>query len=383
MERKNFALYFKMLAVLCGVVHVHAGYENCSSDFSSQCQCGEEMFLNKRQYVVNCTNTGFRDALLLQRLPPRTQVLIFNGNVIKDLPWNVFGTLNNFEQLRVVDMSNNCIQEIRGKSYHRVANVERLILNHNQISISSGEPNHHHPRVFSNFENLVELHLTDAFADNSPEDLASDLHDIFFNSDLSQLRKLHLEQNEITQFQDPRVFCDLPNLQDLHLGQNSLQGIHFELSCLTQLRFLDLERNKIRSLSDEDMATLDWFPEHNRSLTIDISDNPLTCDCHRFYSWLQNTKVEVRNKNKLHCRNDDAYCSSRSALMAPVLHSEDVDSDSGLIIFLTVSLLISLSLLVYTNKVPIQRNTRIFFEAITKKVHYTNIGKQEEQEMDV
>lgn len=74
------------------------------------------------------------------------QVLIFNGNIIKELPWNVFGTLNNFEQLRVVDMSNNCIQEIRGKSYHRVANVERLILNHNQISISSGEPNHHHPR---------------------------------------------------------------------------------------------------------------------------------------------------------------------------------------------------------------------------------------------
>lgn len=74
-------------------------------------------------------------------------------------------------------------------------------------------------------------------------------------------------------------------------GQNSLQGIHFELSCLPHLRFLDLERNKIRSLNDEDMATLDWFPEHNRSLTIDISDNPLMCDCRRFYSWLQNTKV--------------------------------------------------------------------------------------------
>lgn len=64
-------------------------------------------------------------------------------------------------------------------------------------------------------------------------------------------------------------------------------------------------------------------------------------------------------------------------------HSGDKDSHSGLIAFLTVSLFISLSLLVYTNRVPIQRNTRIFFEAVTKKVHYTNIGKQEEQEMDV
>lgn len=64
-----------MIAVLCGVVvHMCAGYENCSSDFSSQCQCGEEMFLNKRQYVVNCTNTGLKNALLLQHLPPATQV---------------------------------------------------------------------------------------------------------------------------------------------------------------------------------------------------------------------------------------------------------------------------------------------------------------------
>lgn len=74
-------------------------------------------------------------------------------------------------------------------------------------------------RVFSNFDNLEELHLTDAFANNSPEDLASDLHDIFVNSDLTQLRKLHLEQNEISQFQDPRVFCDLPSLEELYLGE--------------------------------------------------------------------------------------------------------------------------------------------------------------------
>lgn len=69
--------------------------------------------------------------------------------------------------------------------------------------------------------------------------------------------------------------------------------------------------------------------------------------------------------------------------MAAVPISENKDSHSGLIIFLTVSLIISLSLLVYTNRIPIQRNIRIVFEAVTKKVHYTNIGKQEEQEMDV
>lgn len=59
---------------------------------------------------------------------------------------NVFGTNNSYLDLKVVDMSNNNIRDIRGKTYHRVSNVERLILNHNEISISSKEPNHHHPR---------------------------------------------------------------------------------------------------------------------------------------------------------------------------------------------------------------------------------------------
>lgn len=75
------------------------------------------------------------------------QVLIFSGNKISTLPWNVFGTMNNHSELRVIDMSNNGIKEIRGKSYHHVPNVERLILNHNEISIATSEPNnHHHPR---------------------------------------------------------------------------------------------------------------------------------------------------------------------------------------------------------------------------------------------
>jgi hypothetical protein len=74
-------------------------------------------------------------------------------------------------------------------------------------------------RVFSNFESLVELHLTNAFADNSSEELAADLHDIFINSDLTKLRKLHLEQNEISHFKDPRLFCELNDLMDLHLSK--------------------------------------------------------------------------------------------------------------------------------------------------------------------
>lgn len=125
-------------------------------------------------------------------------------------------------------MSNNGITDIKGKAFHHVLSVTRLVLNHNNISISEEyDKNYHHPRVFSNFLNLQELHLTNAFADNTDAALADDLHDIFVNSNLTKLYKLHLEQNEIKSFKDDKVFCDLPNLHDLYLGETFLYRIAY------------------------------------------------------------------------------------------------------------------------------------------------------------
>jgi len=347
----------------------------CDEEFTSNCLCGMIEYQNTNQYVVNCTDTKFQNASVLQNLPSKTQVLIFTGNNIKELPLNVFGTLNNFPSLKVVDMSHNNIESIRGKSYHRVQNVERLILNHNQISISSKDPAHHHPRVFSNFENLVELHLTDAFADS--EDLASDLHDIFVNSELQELRKLHLEQNRISEFKDDKVFCDLPNLQDLHLGQNRLSGLHFDIACLGHLRFLDLEFNSIKMLSKNDRDTLDRYTNtHNHTLTIDLSDNSLLGDCDSFYSWVQDTKVTIRNRDKLHCHEDLRCPVQLTGSLAPSAHS-------GLELCLFLALCASLALLAYTNWRPIEKQMKPLLTALSRKVHYTNLGKQEEQEMNV
>ncbi len=79
------------------------------------------------------------------------------------MPWNIFGKMKDYPQLDTIDMSNNNIKEIKGKTYHRVQNVRTLILNHNQLNIT-GDRNH--PRIFSNFINLQSLHLTNAFTGN-------------------------------------------------------------------------------------------------------------------------------------------------------------------------------------------------------------------------
>lgn len=122
-------------------------------------------------------------------------------------------------------------------------------------------------------------------------------------SNLTQLIKLHLEQNEISEFRDSNVFCDLPNLLDLYLGDNTLTALHFNISCLHKLRFLDLQRNKFTKVVEHDLQAMDALIKHNQSIAIDLTGNPLECSCklNPFMKWMKKTKVFVRNKDNLMC----------------------------------------------------------------------------------
>lgn len=290
-------------------------------------------------------------------------------------------------------MSNNKISEIFGKSYHRVSNVERLILNHNKISISTGKGyNHHHPRVFSNFENLRELHLTNAFEDTS-ENLAADLHDIFVNSNLTKLIKLHLEQNKISSFGDKRVFCDLPSIMDLYLGDNLLTQIDFDITCLKHLRYIDLENNKIRMLSSRQLKILDGFPARNQSLTLDLHNNPYSCECgtNELFNWLQETKVEVRRKDQIRCYHESEGAKNSECLSeyvktlspAKAAAAARYQATEILLGLLLVVLIVLLLGLLYTSRKNLRHKMSPILESVSKKVHYTSIGHQEDQEVDV
>ncbi|XP_073836361.1 toll-like receptor 5 [Musca autumnalis] len=394
---------------------------SCGPNFPSTCLCGREMYEGSMQYIVNCTNAGLRNTSVLEFMPQQVEILIFTGNFIPELPWNVFGSINNYKNLRIVDMSNNHIREIRGKSYHHVQNVERLILNHNNLSISrdDDEVNHHHPRVFSNFLNLLSLHLTDAFDDNSSPQLSEDLHDIFMNSELTKLQKLHLEQNEITHFKDRKVFCDLLSLRDLHLGDNYLKDINFEVSCLKNLRFLDLERNKFEFVKPRDLMVLNQLetrPDRTTNLIVDFNLNPFTCDCKisAFRTWIHSTNVTVRNKESLMCFHDNvnplpileidmSKCSAAIAA-ATIMFNTASDNHYGLghdgghensglaqhtatLIFLLIVLsMILLGLviaLVYVSRDKLKFMITPVFDNVAKKVQYTSIKDEDCPEVHV
>lgn len=371
---------------------------DCGAQFKNKCLCGRGEYIDRTNvYIVNCTNTGFRDITMLQSLPKQTEVLIWTGNYVPELPWNVFGAMNNLDNLTIIDMSNNHIREIRGKSYHHVSNVRRLILNHNNLSISrdDDEFNHHHPRVFSNFINLMELHLTNAFADNSTEQLSEDLHDIFVESNLTKLTKLHLEQNEIRKFKDKRVFCDLPSLSDLHLGDNLLEEINFNVYCLKNLRFLDLERNKFTQMKIKDLHALDVLTEseENKSnLIIDITYNELACDCtiNNIQDWVKKTKVTIRNLDRIYCYKGGHPYQPLLAAKYSKCKVQTRTTTTGhtitlifiAVLFLTL-LLTLIATAIYINRTHIKKIVNPVMTNVSRKVHYTTIKDDDAPEQYV
>ncbi|XP_060524736.1 leucine-rich repeat-containing protein 70 isoform X2 [Cylas formicarius] len=308
-----------------------------------------------------------------------------NRNHIPSLPSNLFGENAYMSRLKVIDLTNNGIREIRGKTFHHVANVERLVLDHNNISIADEEDkNFHHPRVFSNFVNLQELHLTNAFADNTDSALADDLHDIFVNSNLTKLYKLHLEQNEIKNFKDETVFCDLPDLHDLHLGDNDIPSLNFDVTCLRKLRYLDLEFNNITEFTQRELDALDALatsPGREENLQVEVNGNPLKCESviRRFYPWTQTSRVQVRHLENLECAQAK-YGKKYPVKVMSLIESRHVKISQSLTVLLAVLLCVLISLMVayfYLKRDQMRSRFSPILEAITRKVQYTTIEAQD------
>lgn len=111
---KNFVLNYLIIGIV--VFKIVSGVNNsCGPAFKGKCWCGVTEYDRIPQYVVNCTNEGFTDTSVLAHMPIDVQVLIYTGNVLVQLPWNIFGTINEYPKLRLIDMSNNHINEIHGK----------------------------------------------------------------------------------------------------------------------------------------------------------------------------------------------------------------------------------------------------------------------------
>lgn len=99
LQRLTVSMVLGTVLLLLLIPSLLAG--NCGPKFEGKCSCGRVTYDNRLQYVVNCTDEGFKDTAVLEHLPKETEVLIFTGNNIVELPWNVFGTLTDLTSLKI------------------------------------------------------------------------------------------------------------------------------------------------------------------------------------------------------------------------------------------------------------------------------------------
>ncbi|CAG0882371.1 unnamed protein product [Darwinula stevensoni] len=249
----------------------------CPEELKGRCRCGlhaleriyPELNPGSPMFVTNCTNSRFQDPDVLSFIPTETEYLIFTGNEFRELPPNVFGEEDT--NLKIVDLSDNHIT---------------------------------HHRLFSNFYSLKYLHLTNAFTEaEDSEKYFLSLERIFAGSSLDELKILHLEQNEIHSFSNGGVFCHLPSVEEIYLGDNLIRKLSFNVSCLTKLRVLDLRRNLIEFLDEGSRKLLDEIPSKN--FQVDLGLNPFLCDCHikDTLTWMNETKVVLLERKDYRCRD--------------------------------------------------------------------------------
>jgi len=373
----------------------------CPKVFQGKCHCNKQRYHfwkpDVETFVVNCTNTRFNNTEMLEFLPDGVEVLLFSGNQIPVLDWNLFGIWDEHPKLEVIDLTNNGIREIAGKTFHKVGNVRRLVLDHNDLIISGPQ---HHPRIFSNFFNLEQLHLTNAFTETIDSQwYLRDLKNVFSTSNMTNLKKLHLEQNEIWSINDFDMFCPLVALEELYLGDNQLQGVEFDIQCLRNLRHLDLEYNKIRRFPNSTLRTFDrvFGSDNSEAKQLNLKGNAFRCDCHlkNFAHWLQETDVQFYHKEEIRCYDGypkivagrrvlnigelqcDPNAASKDSATAAAAAGQSVTH--GLLVVLILTVLAVGALVIYYHRKRMHDKLKPLVESLQKSMQYKTIEREDEQ----
>ncbi|XP_029309264.1 carboxypeptidase N subunit 2 [Cottoperca gobio] len=201
------------------------------------------------------------------------ETLQMKGNLISDLPAFLLLNLHN---LRVLDLSQNKLEDVKRETFSGPAGLEILKMNNNLISNLTSD-------TFHNISQLIELHLEG----NKISELVEHIFCV-----LTNLKVLNLRGNLLTTFSDEVFGFDVSNLKELNLKGNRLTELS-SLSSLTSLTDIILSSNQLSDLPEG------IFRNVTALENVDLSENQLTVLPEKIFNDLSSIKAIHLNKNNL------------------------------------------------------------------------------------
>ena len=233
--------------------------------------------------ISNCSFFLFSNAFVTE--------FHFSYNV---LPGFDLMLVNN--RLEYLDLSNNKIEKINELAFANLSQLDKLDVSHNHLH-----------KIASN-----ENHLPLLFAHNR------------------KLRVLDLSSNGIPFLPDD-IFISNELLQYLDLSRNLLEQVHFKLSHLHNMKYLDLSFNAIKRLDERSRQALDALVVSSlqlhtiRELNISLEGNPFSCDCESlpFLEWFVASAIFTFTRHTYQCQLEGKGIPINSAAVS--VAEEDCD----------------------------------------------------------
>ena len=271
--------------------------------------------VNCSQICLNCDDEFIECAdlrkvnfdFLRNQIFTSTKSIVYTGNSISTLNETImpYFELSNLERL---DLSNNKIQKIQSmRVFSNMPNLKELILDDNLIDFGNNE-------TFDFFKplskSLVKLSLNNAF---KPDFSSIKISNLIKSSQLENLVELNLADNFLKDPDFKDIFCKLPHLKLVHLANNQIEKIDFNMNCLTNLSGLELlnfESNKIQVITKKSITKFVQLKTGHSRFRLNLLNNPFRCDCSlkSFYKWLltnESTEIIV-DKYNLKCLHPDS-----------------------------------------------------------------------------
>ena len=215
---------------------------------------------------------------------------------------NVYACLSHV-QLRFLNLSLNTFTKVLCSGCRLLGKSRLEILDMSHGALQEITPEFMHSFPYLRFLNISH---------NSLGETRADFRSTF--SHLRLLQDLNLSNNKLCRI-NPRAFEHCTSLKRLTLADNELTRIDIYMNHMRTLEYIDLSGNRLISLSDTFMSTLDQ--QFNvRSLSINIQREVFACNCESvsFIRWTRVTSVQIVGRERLTCWYGESKATPLSSI---------------------------------------------------------------------